>query len=457
MSMPTEKTKILNLIFITKPKTMNQNKNYTTAFIFLTSLFFLWGFITVLVDPLIPRLKEVFELSNFQSGLIQLSFFGAYFLLSVPTGFILTKIGYKRGIVLGLAVMGLGCLLFYPAASSRVYGIFLLAVFVLASGMTILQVAANPYVAALGSEAGASSRLNLSQAFNSLGTAVAPIVGASLILSDKVKSSEEIATLTDVAKEAYYASEAAAVQTPFIAIGGFVLVLALAFVFFKLPAILQKAPKGGYSKVLKKPSLVLGAVGIFVYVGAEVAIGSYLVNYFESMNLAEIIKKDEFMRSISETVLGKSLTDVSNLGIVGAFVTFYWSGAMIGRFIGAYLTKIIRPALVLGTFAIGALLMISISLSTTGIIAMWSILAVGLFNSIMFPTIFTLAIDGLDDLKPQASGVLCTAIVGGAILPPLFGKLVDETGGSFQASLILVMVCYAYIFIYSRLRTRMYG
>ena len=436
---------------------MNQNKNYTTAFIFLTSLFFLWGFITVLVDPLIPRLKEVFELSNFQSGLIQLSFFGAYFLLSVPTGFILTKIGYKRGIVLGLAVMGLGCLLFYPAASSRVYGIFLLAVFVLASGMTILQVAANPYVAALGSEAGASSRLNLSQAFNSLGTAVAPIVGASLILSDKVKSSEEIATLTDVAKEAYYASEAAAVQTPFIAIGGFVLVLALAFVFFKLPAILQKAPKGGYSKVLKKPSLVLGAVGIFVYVGAEVAIGSYLVNYFESMNLAEIIKKDEFMRSISETVLGKSLTDVSNLGIVGAFVTFYWSGAMIGRFIGAYLTKIIRPALVLGTFAIGALLMISISLSTTGIIAMWSILAVGLFNSIMFPTIFTLAIDGLDDLKPQASGVLCTAIVGGAILPPLFGKLVDETGGSFQASLILVMVCYAYIFIYSRLRTRMYG
>ena len=180
-----------------------QNKSLKTAFIFITSLFFLWGFITVLVDPLIPRLKEVFELTNFQSGLIQLSFFGAYFLLSIPAGFILSKIGYKRGIILGLIIMSLGCLLFYPAAASRVYIIFLLAVFVLASGMTILQVAANPYVAALGSEAGASSRLNLAQAFNSLGTAVAPAVGAMLILSDKVLSTEEIEVLNESAKEAY--------------------------------------------------------------------------------------------------------------------------------------------------------------------------------------------------------------------------------------------------------------
>jgi FHS family L-fucose permease-like MFS transporter len=197
---------------------------------------------------------------------------------------------------------------------------------------------------------------------------------------------------------------------------------------------------------------MLGAVGIFVYVGAEVAIGSYLVDYFKSMNMAEVIKTSETLKNISETVLGKSLTGLNDSGIVGAFVTFYWSGAMIGRFIGAYLTKIIRPALVLSVFAIGALLMVSISLSTTGILAMWTILAVGLFNSIMFPTIFTLAIDGLEDLKPQASGVLCTAIVGGAIIPPLYGKLADDHG--FKIALILILVCYAYIFIYSWLRSK---
>lgn len=428
-----------------------QNRSLRTAFIFITSLFFLWGFITVLVDPLIPRLKEVFELTNFQSGLIQLSFFGAYFLLSIPAGFILSRIGYKRGIILGLMIMSLGCLLFYPAASSRVYIVFLLAVFILASGMTILQVAANPYVAALGSEDGASSRLNLAQAFNSLGTAVAPAVGAMLILSDKVLPKEEIELLDATAKEAYFTSEAAAVQSPFLGIAGFIVVLVLLFLFVKLPKLLQKAPKGGYGTLLKNRSLMMGAVGIFVYVGAEVAIGSYLVNYFDKMGLADAIKNSEVMRSISETVLGKSLTDISNLAIVGAFVTFYWSGAMIGRFIGAYLTKILKPSKVLSAFAIGALLMVIISMSTSGFIAMWSILAVGLFNSIMFPTIFTLAIDGLDELKPQASGILCTMIVGGAIIPPLYGKLTDHFG--FKVAFVLVLLCYGYIMIYGRYRS----
>ncbi len=429
-----------------------QNQSLRTAFIFITSLFFLWGFITVLVDPLIPRLKEVFELSNFQSGLIQFSFFGAYFLLSIPAGFILSKIGYKRGIILGLMVMASGCLLFYPAAESRVYIIFLLAVFILASGMTILQVAANPYVAALGSEEGASSRLNLSQAFNSLGTAIAPAVGAKLILSDKVKSTEEIEVLKATAKEAYYASEAAAVQSPFLGIAGFIVILALVFLFVKLPKILQKAPKGGYSTLLKNRSLMMGAIGIFVYVGAEVAIGSYLVNYFDNMGLADTIKNSDVMRNISETVLGKSISDISNLAIVGAFVTFYWTGAMIGRFIGAYLTKILKPSKVLSAFALGALVMVIVSMSTSGFVAMWSILAVGLFNSIMFPTIFTLAIDGLDELKPQASGILCTMIVGGAIIPPLYGKLTDHFG--FKLAFILVLICYGYILYYGRVKAR---
>ena len=431
----------------------SSQKSYRSAFVFLTLLFFLWGFITVFIDPLIPRLKEVFELTNFQSGLIQFSFFGAYFLLSIPAGFILSKTGYKKGIILGLTIMGIGCLLFYPAASSRIYIVFLLAVFILASGMTVLQVAANPYVAALGPEKSASSRLNLSQAFNSVGTAIAPAIGAMFILSDDIKSSEEIAALSEAAKQEYFNNEASAVQTPFLAIAGLALIIALIFVFVKLPKILgQNSVKGGYVHVLKNRFLRLGALGIFVYVGAEVAIGSYLTDYFLEMKLFETIKNNNFMRSISQRILNKDLTGVDNKAIVGAFVTFYWSGAMVGRFIGAYLTKIFKPALILGVFAIGAMILVSLSLSSSGLFSMWSILAVGLFNSIMFPTIFTLAIDGLDDLRPQASGILCTMIVGGAIIPPLYGKLADLY--DFKVALILVLVCYGYIFFFSRLKSR---
>ncbi|SEB38688.1 MFS transporter, FHS family, L-fucose permease [Tenacibaculum sp. MAR_2009_124] len=428
------------------------NKSYTKAFIFLTSLFFLWGFITVLVDSLIPRIRELFTLSYFQAGLVQFAFFGAYFLLSIPAGYILARIGYKKGIILGLSTMAVGCLLFYPAASYRVFGVFMLAYFVLAGGITILQVAANPYVAVLGSEEGASSRLNLSQAFNSLGTAIAPAIGAMLILSDKVKSNDEIAALSETVKEQYLLAEAEAVQTPFIGIAGFIVVLALVFVFVKLPKLLEKVPNGGYAELLQNKSLMMGAVGIFVYVGAEVAIGSYLVNYFMDMNLFEAIKNNSFMRGISETLLNADLATVDNKAIVGAFVTFYWSGAMIGRFIGAYLTKIIAPAKVLMSFAIGALVLIVISMNTSGFVAMWTILAVGLFNSIMFPTIFTLAIDGLDDLKPQASGILCTMIVGGAIIPPLYGLLTDNIG--FKLAFVLVILCYGYIWFYGKSKVK---
>ena len=420
------------------------NKSYKSAFIFLTSLFFLWGFITVLVDSLIPRIRELFTLSYFQAGLVQFAFFGAYFLLSIPAGFILSKIGYKKGIVLGLLTMAVGCLLFYPAASYREFGIFLVAYFVLAGGMTILQVAANPYVAALGSEEGASSRLNLSQAFNSLGTAIAPAIGAMFILSDKVKSSEEIASLSIAGKETYLASEAAAVQSPFLGISSFIILLAVIFVFVNLPKILgEKAPKGGFIEALKNKSLKKGAIGIFVYVGAEVAIGSYLVNYFMDMNMAEAIKNNNIMSSISEFVVGSNLYEVSELAIVGAFVTFYWSGAMVGRFIGAYLTNIMNPAFVLRIFAFLAMTMVILSMFTEGFVSMWAILSVGLFNSIMFPTIFTLSLEGLDELKPQASGILCTMIVGGAIVPPLYGMLTDQFG--FKMALILVILCYSYI------------
>ena len=360
-------------------------KNYRNAFIFLTSLFFLWGFITVLVDSLIPRIRDLFTLTYFQAGLVQFAFFGAYFVLSIPAGFLLSKIGYKKGIVLGLITMAIGCVLFYPAASYRTFSIFLLAYFILAGGITILQVAANPYVAVLGSEDGASSRLNLSQAFNSFGTSIAPILGASFILSDKVKSKEEIALLGQVTKEAYLTAEASAVQSPFIIVTIMILLLALVFMRVRLPKMLSDAPKGGYSILLKKKSLLLGALGIFIYVGAEVSIGSYLVNYFYDMKLISVIKESSVLSSISSTLLGKRLSGVDDYGILGSFVTFYWSGAMIGRFIGSYLTNVLKPARVLSFFALGALGMILISAQTTGLVSMVSILTVGLFNSIMFP------------------------------------------------------------------------
>lgn len=432
--------------------TSTPNRNHTSALIFVTSLFFLWGFITVLVDSLIPRIRELFTLTYFQAGLVQFAFFGAYFVLSIPSGFLLSKIGYKKGIVLGLTTMAVGCLLFYPAASMREFSVFLIAYFVLAGGITILQVAANPYVAVLGSEDSASSRLNLSQAFNSLGTAIAPAVGALFILSDKVKSSEEIEALTNAAKEAYLIAEAEAVQVPFLGIAGFIVFLALVFWFVKLPDVLNATPKGGYGRLLRNKSLVFGALGIFIYVGAEVAIGSYLVNYFDSMNLADTIQKSDFLSSISKLILGDELSGIDNFGILGSFITLYWSGAMVGRFIGSYLTKVMRPSLVLSFFAMGAIVLLFISSMSFGLIAMFSILGVGLFNSIMFPTIFTLSLEGLDDLKPQASGILCTMIVGGAIIPPLFGYLTDLFG--FKSAMLLLMVCYYYINYYARLKGR---
>lgn len=422
---------------------MNQPKSYRSSFILLTTLFFLWGFITVLVDSLIPRLRELFTLTYFQAGLVQFAFFGAYFLLSIPASYILSKIGYKKGIILGLLTMATGCLLFYPAASYRVFGIFMLAYFILAGGMTILQVAANPFVAVLGSEGGASSRLNLSQAFNSLGTAIAPAVGALFILSDTIKTEDEIAALTETAKDTYLASEASAVQMPFLGLALFIGLIAVIFLFAKLPKLINETSTGTYAEAFKNKNLMLGVLGIFFYVGAEVAIGSYLVNYFLDMNLVEVIKENSLMKSIAEGILYSGLTENDNKAIVGVFVTFYWSGAMIGRFIGSILTYFIKPGKVLGIFATIAILLIIISISTTGLVSMWSILAVGLFNSIMFPTIFTLSIDGIGDLKPKGSGLLCMAIVGGALIPPLYGYLTDQIG--FKTALFFIIICYSYI------------
>ena len=434
------------------------NKSYKSAFIFLTVLFFLWGFITVLVDSLIPRLKDVFEMNYAKTVTVQSAFFVAFFFVSLPAGYLLSKIGYKKGIVLGLVTMAAGCLLFYPAAEYRSFIIFIIGYFIIASGITILQVAANPFVALLGSEDGASSRLNLSQAFNSLGTTIAPVVGALFLLSDSVKSSEEITALTETEKSDYFIAEAATVQTPFLLIAGFIMALALVFFFIKLPKLIEESPKGGYFKLLKNKMMLMGALGIFVYVGAEVAVGSFLVNYFSDMGLATVVAESETMMRIANTIastFNKTFTDSDPKSLLGIFVIFYWGGAMIGRFVGAYLTKILAPGKVLSIFALLAIAMILISINTTGLVSMWSILAVGLFNSIMFPTIFTLSLEGLGDLKAQASGLLCMAIVGGAIIPFFFGSLIDSVG--FKTAFILTIFCYGYILFYGRYKSKRVG
>ncbi len=414
-----------------------------SAFYTVTSLFFMWGFITVLVDSLIPRLKEIFELSFFQAGLVQFAFFMAYGLLSIPSGAILSRIGYKNGMILGLSTMGMGCLLFLPAAEYRIFAFFLLGYFILAGGMTILQVAANPFVSVLGSEDQTSSRLNLSQAFNSLGTTMAPIVGAAFLLSDKISSSEEIAQSTDEARLAYLDVEAAAVQKPFLILAASIFVLAIIVRMANLPSVFSTEDKGSYGEVLKKKRLAFGAIGIFLYVGAEVAIGSYLVSYFLDMNLDNLIRETPWLSSFAERLLGSSIDVVDSKGVVASFVTLYWAGAMIGRFIGSYLTRVIPANKVLSVFALLAIGFLLLSQGTNGLIAMFSILAVGLFNSIMFPTIFSLSIQDLGELKPRASGVLCTAIVGGAVIPPLYGFFTDQFG--FKTALFLLMMCYAYI------------
>ena len=433
---------------------MSTNKSYRSALVFLTTLFFLWGFITVLVDSLVPRLKDVFEMSYAKTVLVQFAFFTAFFVVSVPAGAILSKIGYRKGIVLGLVVMAIGCLFFYPAAEYRNFNVFLVGYFTLAGGITILQVAANPYVALLGSEDGASSRLNLSQAFNSLGTTLAPVVGALFLLSDSVKTSEEINALSAIEKVDYYAAEAATVQTPFLLIASFIGVLAVVFAFIKLPKVMQESPKGGYLSLLKNKLMLMGALGIFVYVGAEVAIGSFLVNYFDDMNLAVIVAENDTMMNIANTIastFNKTFSNSDPKSLLGIFIIFYWGGAMIGRFVGAYLTKIMPAGRVLSLFALLAIVMIVVSISSQGLLSMWSILAVGLFNSIMFPTIFTLTLEGLGDLKAQASGILCMAIVGGAIIPFVFGGLIDNFG--FKTAFILTLFCYGYILYYGKLKS----
>jgi MFS transporter, FHS family, L-fucose permease len=402
-------------------------RRYTQPLAIVTSLFFMWGFLTSLNDILVPHLKSIFDLGYARVMLVQFSFFSAYFLFSIPWSRIVNAIGYQHSMVVGLLGMAIGAFLFIPAASFASFPLFLGALIVLAAGITGLQVAANPYVVVLGKPETASSRLNLTQAFNSLGTTLAPKLGGLLILSATPLAIEELHQLSPQALHLYRVQTAASVKMPYLVIGGALLLLAVLIAISKLPKIetARCLPGADVSdSVWKHPNLILGALGIFTYVGAEVSIGSFLVNYFGQADIAGLPAR-----------------------IAAGYVSFYWGGAMVGRFLGAGLLRKIRTGRLLAVCAVATATLVIFSMLTNGHVAMWSMLAVGLFNSIMFPAIFSLSLAELGCLTGNGSGILNMAIVGGAILPLLEGAIADRIG--IHHAFFVPVICYLYILFYA--------
>ncbi|MGC1782387.1 MAG: sugar MFS transporter [Acidobacteriaceae bacterium] len=396
-----------------------------SALAMVVTLFFLWGFITCLNDILIPHLKTVFTLSYAEVMLVQTFFFSAYFVFALPSGKVIDWIGYKWTMVAGLLVMAAGALCFIPAAIAPSFPLFLIALAIVAAGMTFLQVSANPYVLVLGPERTASSRLNLAQAFNSLGTTVAPYIGSLFILGGVPLTAIELSRLSPPALHAYRVAQSAVVKGPYLIIAVILVVFAIAFANFKLPKIQQhglpaEGARGNAPSIWQQRHLLLAVVAIFVYVGAEVSIGSFLVNYLSQPNIGHLTQK-----------------------VAAGYVAFYWGGAMIGRLGGAGITQKLRAGPVLGVAAIVAFCLVVTSMLSFGPLAMWSILLVGLFNSIMWPNIFALGLAGLGPLTNRGSSMLVSAVIGGALLPLLQGFIADHIG--IHHAFFVPALCYIYI------------
>jgi FHS family L-fucose permease-like MFS transporter len=410
-----------------------RNTTDVRAMSIATVLFFMWGLLTSLNDILIPHLKSIFELSYTQVMLVQFAFFSTYFIFALPSGKLVEWIGYKRAMVIGLLVMACGALLFLPAASAASYNLFLSALIVLAAGITCLQVAANPYVTSLGPEKTAASRLNLSQAFNSLGTTLGPVFGGLLILGAAQLPPEKLHQLSTAALQAYRAAQASTVRGPYLGIAFTLIILAVALGLLKMPTLksnlhTQDFRPGAFGSeaadsIWNHRWLLLAAVGIFLYVGAEVSIGSFLINYFELPRIGGLTAQE------------------------GAkYVGYYWGGAMLGRLIGSGVLRYLRTGVVLAVTATTAGALVLISMTNHGALALWAILAVGLFNSVMFPNIFSLGLWNLGPLTSKGSSLMVMAIVGGAVLPELQGKLADHIG--IQMAFFIPVLCYIYIAIF---------
>ncbi len=388
-----------------------ENKNkYVGAFALMTSLFFIWGIIVSLNDILIPHFKGLFEMNYAETMLIQFCFFGAYFLMAVPSSMLVEKIGYKRGISAGLVTIGIGALIFLPASWSISYPLFLFGLFTMATGSVILQVVANPFILVLGAPETASSRLNLAQGINSLATTLAPLAGGLIILGTY-----------STPKEA-----AAAVEGPYIWLAIFTFAVAIIFSFLKLPKIVEAEGEKVKGNVLKFRRVRLGVIALALYVGAEVAIGSFIINFLGEPHIAGFEEK-------------KAAT----------YIPLYWGGLMIGRFLGSMILQKLSAQKVLLVAALASVILLFITISTTGYVAMWSMLAVGLFNSIMWSNIFALSIDGLGKYTNKASGILVMAPVGGAIFPMLQGMLADIPAVGLHMSYVLPLLCYTFIIFYA--------
>lgn len=401
-----------------------QGVNAPDLQIFVFALFFIFGGITSLNDVIIPKLKDLFTLNYFQALLVQSAFFAAYFIFSIPAAAIVRKAGYMRSASIGLVIMTAGCLLFIPASQSGTFAVFLGALFVLAAGITTVQVVANPLISLLGKPATAHSRLTFAQAFNSLGTTIFPIVGGWVILGGLAQV--DATTLSGAALDAYRTAETQVVVNTYLALA-LALVIVAGVVWTRrnrLPNVVEDS--GSVLRafnLLERPRFGFGAACIFLYVGAEVAIGSLIVNY--------LIQADVFGIGAADAV---------------TYVGFYWGGAMFGRFIGAAVLRLVSPGKVLGAVATGSIVLILITANSTGQVAGWSLLLIGLMNSIMFPTIFSLASEGLGKRAAEGSGIIAMAIVGGAVIPPLTGLIADAS--SLRFALILPAACYAIIAAY---------
>jgi MFS transporter, FHS family, L-fucose permease len=402
-----------------------------------TMLFFMWGFLTCLNDILIPHLKAIFDLNYAQAMLVQFCFFSSYFIFAMPSGKLVEWRGYKGTMVIGLLVMAAGAFLFLPASTAASFGLFLSALVILAAGITSLQVAANPYVAHLGPPETSAARLNLAQAFNSFGTFVAPFFGGALILGTTGVTAEKMRSFSAEALQQYRMQQASSVRLPYLGIGLTLVLLAISFAVLKMPTMdFTRDIRPGelnetvtHDSIWRHPVLLAGALGIFVYVGAEVSIGSFLVNYFGLPDIA----------AFPERTAAK-------------YVSLYWGGAMVGRFIGSYLLTKFRTSSVLGTAAVVACGLVVTSIITHGHTAMWAILAVGLFNSVMFPSIFTVGLSGLGPLTSKGSSLMVAAIVGGALIPLAEGHLADAIG--VQHAFMIPAVCYIYIALFGYLGGR---
>jgi MFS transporter, FHS family, L-fucose permease len=418
------------------------SSSYVGPLAVVTTLFFMWGAITSLNDVLIPHFQQVFQLKLAVSMLVQTAFFSSYFVFSIPSAKIIDWLGYQKAMVVGLLTMGLGAFLFVPAAKVPSFGLFLTALIILAAGITVLQVAANPYVTVLGPARTASSRLNLTQAFNSLGTTVAPYIGAFFILS-----AAAVAASSAV-------EQAASVIKPYVFLGVVLVLLAVLIGGFRLPKIESAQHHIGEKvndSIWKHPNLVFGAGAIFVYVGAEVAIGSSIANYLALDNIGHLASAAAFPDAPHRYQEG--------LRLAAKYISLYWGGAMVGRFVGSAVLQKVRTAPALALCAVMAGLLVTVSVLSNGAVAMWSILLVGLFNSIMFPSIFTLGVAELGALTGDGSGLLIMAIVGGAAIPWVVGRVADlinskSYGGAIWGqglhhALVIPTLCYLYILFFA--------